>query len=51
MSKLGKTQEKRLAWGRTFAGVKRANIKALKLGMFNPTEELDKMNESAERPT
>ncbi len=27
-----------------------ANIKALKLGLFNPTEELEKMNEGAERP-
>jgi putative addiction module CopG family antidote len=35
--------------GRPFAGVKRANIKALKLGLFNPTEELEKMNEGAKR--
>jgi putative addiction module CopG family antidote len=36
---------KRQGKGRPFAGLKRANITALKLGMFNPTEELDKLNE------
>ena len=50
MSKPEKTQQKPLPKGRPFAGVKRANIKALKLGLFNPTEELEKMNEGAQRP-
>ena len=50
MSKPEKTQQKPLPKGRPFAGDKRANIKALKLGLFNPTEELEKMNEGAQRP-
>lgn len=50
MSKPEKTQQKPLPKGRPFAGVKRANIKALKLGLFNLTEELEKMNEGAQRP-
>jgi outer membrane PBP1 activator LpoA protein len=33
------------ARGRAFTGVRQARIKALKPGVFNPTEELNKMNE------
>jgi hypothetical protein len=49
MSKPEKTQQKTSPKGKPFAGIKRANIKALKLGLFNPTEELEKMNEGVER--
>ena len=36
--------------GRAFTGVRQALMKVLKSGVFNPTEELEKMNEDAQRP-
>jgi hypothetical protein len=45
MAKSNKPKPQINSKGKPFTGVKRVDMKVLKLGMFNPTEELDKMNE------
>lgn len=35
--------------GRAFTGVRQAQMKVLKFGVFNPTEELEKMNGGVDR--